>query len=49
MYLRELKNTWNNQKPHLKNISIVLENRTIVEREGDESHRTVANDFFTIT
>ena len=46
--LNELKETWNHQEPHLRNIQIILDNKLILEREGDESRRKVAQDFLEL-
>lgn len=46
--LKELKVAWENAEPHLRNLSILIENQSILEREGDESRRKVAEDFLTL-
>jgi len=46
--LKELKVAWENAEPHLRNLSILIENQSILERDGDESRRKVAEDFLTL-
>jgi hypothetical protein len=46
--LKELQVVWENSEPHLQNLSIIIENQSIVEREGDEARRKVASDFLEL-
>ena len=46
--LKDLKVAWENTEPHLINLSILIENKSILEREGDESRREVAEKFLNL-
>jgi hypothetical protein len=46
--LGNLKRNWFNIEPHLKNIELFVENKLVLEREGDEGRRKVADDFLEL-